>query len=85
VAEGCRKALSEIGLKIPDDISLVGYDDMPFAKNAGFLTTVERPFADIGKAAANFILRDIRDFSRVKCERIGVEPRIVERKSTRKI
>ncbi|HBC87979.1 MAG TPA: hypothetical protein DCZ94_13595 [Lentisphaeria bacterium] len=85
VAEGCRKALSEIGLKVPEDISLVGYDDMPFTRNAGFLTTIERPFADIGKAAANFILKDIKDFSRVKCERTGVNPRLVIRKSTKKI
>ncbi|GEM_PF-3549754 len=85
IAEGCRTALAEKGLRIPDDISLVGYDDMPFARIEKFLTTVERPFADIGRTAAKFILKDIRDLSRDNNERIGVFPRLVLRRSTRKI
>lgn len=50
-AVGARSALLEQGLRIPDDVSLVGYNDMPIAADLG-LTTVHIPNEELGRTAA---------------------------------
>ena len=52
-AAGALKALREAGLRVPDDISLVGFDDLLIAHYLfPALTTVIQPFAEMGQAAA---------------------------------
>lgn len=52
-AAGALKALREAGLRVPDDISLVGFDDLLIAHYLyPALTTVLQPFAEMGQAAA---------------------------------
>ena len=52
-AAGALKALRETGLRVPDDISLVGFDDLLIAHYLfPALTTVIQPFAEMGQAAA---------------------------------
>lgn len=57
IALGCYTALRERGLRCPDDVSVVGFNDMPLS---GFLdpalTTVAIPQSDIGSAAAQLVL-----------------------------
>jgi len=48
---GALTAISERGLRIPDDIALVGFDEMPWA-TLGSVTTVTQPVYDIGSTAA---------------------------------
>jgi LacI family transcriptional regulator len=50
------EAANERGLRIPDDLSLVGFDDLPEASWAG-LTTVRQPIAEMGAAALRLLLR----------------------------
>lgn len=59
-ALGAMAAIKERGLIIPDDIAVVGFDDISFAiSTIPTLTTVKQPFKELGKEALNLILRII--------------------------
>lgn len=60
MALGAIKALNEAGFKIPDDISVIGYDDIPSAEFSG-LTTVRQPFVEMGRTAMNQLELLIKD------------------------
>jgi LacI family transcriptional regulator len=56
-AYGVRLGLYRKGIRVPDDISLVGFDDLPgSAYTAPPLTTVHQPLYDIGRIATNTLL-----------------------------
>lgn len=60
MAMGAMYAVQEAGLKIPDDIALVGYDDRDFAEwLRPALTTVRMPSYEMGQAAAELMLQQI--------------------------
>ena len=57
LALGCYDVLAERGLRCPDDVSVVGFNDMPFADRFDPpLTTVRIPHREIGSAAAEILL-----------------------------
>jgi DNA-binding LacI/PurR family transcriptional regulator len=85
IADGCRQALDELGLRVPEDISLVGYDDMPFARRTNQLTTISRPFAEIGKMAAQLALKATCQPLGSATEKIAVKPTLVQRQSTQRL
>ena len=54
---GALRALHETGIRIPDEIALVGFDDMPWATSLNPpLTAVSQPSQEIGSAAADLLL-----------------------------
>jgi LacI family transcriptional regulator len=54
LAAGAILGLSELGLKVPRDVAIVGFDDRPFAAHLPIpLTTVALPLAEMGKEAAH--------------------------------
>ena len=58
VALGAKAALRERGLKIPEDIALVGFDDLPFARYTDPpLTTVRLPIPDLAHQAGEMLIR----------------------------
>ncbi len=60
IAFGARLALYNRGIRVPDDISLVGFDDQPqSAYVTPPLTTVRQPAHELGEAAANAMLKMI--------------------------
>ncbi|WP_296653439.1 LacI family DNA-binding transcriptional regulator [Paraburkholderia sp.] len=60
-AYGARLVLHRRGLRVPEDISIVGFDDVPTSQYATPpLTTVRQPIYDIGRQAAGAIVRLIR-------------------------
>lgn len=60
IAIACLAVLDEVGLRCPDDVSVVGFNDMPLvARLTPALTTVSIPQHDIGLAAASLLLRRI--------------------------
>ncbi len=84
MALGVIRALSLHGLSAPNDVSVVGYDDMPEA--AFFnpsLTTVTHDFETAGRACLEFLLRRIRDPDSPP-ERLIIKPELVCRESTGK-
>jgi LacI family transcriptional regulator len=77
------KAILEAGLKIPDDISIVGFDDIELARHASPpLTTVRVYKEELGSLAVRNLLRLIR--KETKMPHVTVVPvRIIERESVR--
>jgi LacI family transcriptional regulator len=60
VALGVLRGLLEAGRRVPDDIALVGYDDIEFAGTAAVpLTSVRQPAREIGRTAASLLLEEI--------------------------
>jgi len=56
-AYGVRLCLYRKGIRVPDDISLVGFDDLPgSAYTTPPLTTIRQPLYDMGKIATNALL-----------------------------
>ncbi|MBB6550574.1 LacI family DNA-binding transcriptional regulator [Nonomuraea rubra] len=55
VAAGAIQSLHEHGLRVPDDLSIVGYDDVPPAQDL-HLTTVHLPHDELGRAAVRLAL-----------------------------
>ncbi|MEU1181037.1 LacI family DNA-binding transcriptional regulator [Streptomyces sp. NPDC005820] len=57
VAAGALTALHEAGLDVPGDVSLAGYDDIPFARDLHpALTTVHVPYEELGRLAVRTVL-----------------------------
>ncbi len=74
----CREA----GIKIPEDLSLAGYDDNFFAKYlTPSLTTLQAPMFEIGTLAMEMLVRMIED-QKQPFARIILPPRLVAREST---
>jgi LacI family transcriptional regulator len=58
MAFGAYEAVRRRGLRVPDDVSVVGFDDLPEARWASPpLTTVRQPLAEMGLLAARTVLR----------------------------
>jgi DNA-binding LacI/PurR family transcriptional regulator len=81
-AIGAISAINEFGLHVPEDISVVGFDDIPAAAfSIPSLTTVSQPLIEMGEIAARTLLEQIKNPDR-GCAEIRVEPNFVVRKST---
>jgi LacI family transcriptional regulator len=62
LAEACFLALNGAALKVPRDVSLVAFDDVPWMSMVNpQLTTIRQPVADMARSAAELLLRRIRD------------------------
>ncbi|MEV8593750.1 LacI family DNA-binding transcriptional regulator [Streptomyces sp. NPDC052012] len=82
MAFGVIKALYELGRRVPEDISVVGVDNIELAEFCRPpLTTVAQPFAEMGALAVTHLLRSIADPAAVPEPEI-VEPHLVIRAST---
>ncbi len=81
MAVGCYEALKELGLRIPDDVAVMGYDDREIARHLHPpLTTVLLPHLEMGTVAAQQLL-DITARPVTRPPQIKVECPLVERKS----
>lgn len=57
IAQGILQALHEVGLKVPDDIALVGFDDLPTAQQISPpLTTIRQPTIEKGSEATSMLI-----------------------------
>ncbi|MEU5840042.1 LacI family DNA-binding transcriptional regulator [Streptomyces diacarni] len=82
MAFGVVRALHELGRRVPDDVSVVGVDDIELAAYCSPpLTTVAQPFAQMGELAVAHLLRYITAPEAVPAPAL-VEPRLVVRAST---
>ena len=82
LAVGCYTALDEAGLGCPDDLSLVGFNDMPFVdKLRPPLTTVRFPHYQLGTAAAQLLLERV-DGHDAAVKILYLAPELVVRGST---
>lgn len=81
-AIGTIRALQEEGVRVPQDVSVMGFDDIPgVAFHMPSLTTVRQPLAHMGEVAAQSLLDRIENKKELPAE-IAIEPELVVREST---
>ncbi len=81
-AIGAIRALSDAGLRVPDDVSVIGFDDIPQSLfPVPRLTTIRQPLSSMGELAANTLLEKISD-NKVGPRLLKVQPELVVREST---
>ena len=83
-AIGAIRALRESGLRVPHDVSVVGFDDiLSAAFQNPSLTTVRQPLLRMGEIAAELVVRRIEDATKTQeTEAIVLQPELVVREST---
>lgn len=83
MALGVMQALQEEGVRIPEDVSIVGYDDLPVSKVPAIsLTTVRQPQYQMGSVAMKILLERIRENSDCVPQRIVYTPELIVRRTT---
>lgn len=80
-AVGVLEACQEAGVAVPDEISVVGYDDMDFADFFG-LTTVQQSFQTIARIALDMLVQAM-NHPGSKPEQVALMPTLVVRKTTK--
>jgi LacI family transcriptional regulator len=86
-AIGAIRALEEMGLRIPADVSVLGFDDIYAAAfHNPALTTIRQPLFEMGSLAARTLLQRLSDGRDAKIpEVLSVEPTLVVRSSTARV
>ena len=81
-AIGAIRAMQEEGLRVPQDVSVMGFDDIQWAAfNTPSLTTVRQPLGKMGEIAAETVISMIEQTREHPAE-IAIEPTLVVREST---
>lgn len=76
---GMAKAVRAVGLRMPEDVVLAGFDNEPWTELIGpGLTVVEQPVEEMGRAAASLLFRRLGDPSAAPC-RLVLAGRLVDR------
>src|SRR6201996_4950081 len=79
----CIRALHDVGLRVPEDVSVVGFDDI---KEAAFqtpsLTTIRQPLHQMGALAVKTLLRRLGSSNSKEPPQIAVAPELIVREST---
>lgn len=84
-AIGAIQALHQNGIRVPHDVSIIGFDNIFFAEfNSPSLTTIRQPLYEMGELAAQTLLNRLADPSdgRDECRTLSVEPELIVREST---
>lgn len=82
MAIGAMRALHERGVRVPDDVSIIGVDDIPFGRYATpALTTVAQPLDQLALAGTTMLL-DLIHERPIAASQILLEPSLVVREST---
>ena len=84
-AIGAIRAIHDLGLRVPDDISVIGFDDIKAAAYISpNLTTIRQPLSEMGRFAAQCIVNRLNHTEDFR-EQVAFEPELVIRESTRSI
>jgi len=82
-AIGAIRALKDVGLSVPGDVSVVGFDDIQSAAySTPSLTTVRQPLFEMGQRGAQILLERITNKEKEFPAEIVVAPELVVREST---
>ena len=83
VALGVCRALAELGLAVPGDVAVVGYDDIPLLEYLPVpLTSVRVPTHEMGRLAAELLLRHVDGGPSVATQKVYLDAELVVRAST---
>jgi LacI family transcriptional regulator len=76
-------ALKEMNIRVPEDISIIGNDDISFARLYPVpLTTIRAPQNEIGKRAAEILIRNIESSTLLPNERVVLQTEFIIRESS---
>ncbi|WLD94105.1 LacI family DNA-binding transcriptional regulator [Alkalihalobacillus sp. AL-G] len=81
VAAGLIHEARKNGLRVPEDLAVIGFDDQPLAELIG-LTTVKQPSQQLGETAMHLMFDMIRQKNRKSAKRIELEFELIIRRST---
>ncbi|MEW9671813.1 LacI family DNA-binding transcriptional regulator [Ammoniphilus sp. 3BR4] len=85
LAIGVIQAVKELGLRVPADLSVVGFDNIMFAAYTDpALTTVSQPIDQIGMKAVDLLVDEINKKEEIK-QRVTFRPQLVVRQSATRI
>ena len=85
IAYGVIDAIEEKGYKVPEDVSVTGFDDIPFSRHyKPPLTTVRQPMYEMGEKAAELLLKIIEGKEKIN-KGIVLLPKLVVRESTKEM
>jgi LacI family transcriptional regulator len=81
-AIGAIRALRDAGLRVPEDVSVIGFDDIQGAAyHTPILTTIRQPLNSMGNTAARLLLQRIRGLKDYP-EEVSIVPELIIREST---
>ncbi|WP_028934985.1 LacI family DNA-binding transcriptional regulator [Pseudonocardia spinosispora] len=84
VALGLLQQMVRLGLRVPDDLAIVGYDDIEFAQAAAVpLTSVSQPRHLLGRTAAELLMAEAGDELDHQHREVVFAPELIVRASTR--
>jgi DNA-binding LacI/PurR family transcriptional regulator len=84
-AIGAIRALQDFGIRVPADVSVMGFDDIEAAAfNNPRLTTIRQPLAEMGRLAAQCVLNRLHGTKKFS-DQITVEPQLIVRESTQAV
>jgi len=82
IAIGITKALHDLSVDVPGDVSVVGFDDLPESMLVRpFLTVARQPAYDMGRSATELLLKRISGDLPEDCQEVIFQTEIVERES----
>lgn len=85
LALGVMRALQANKVRIPDQMSVLGYDNIEFAPSAAVpLSSISQPAYQMGVTAADLLLNECEDGENHEHQQIRFQPQLVERASTGK-
>jgi LacI family transcriptional regulator len=86
IALGALQYCTEHELKVPEEIGVIGYDNISYASLPQIqLTTVHQPKYELGRMLFETLLDEIQNKDEEKSIQIKLQPEIMERKTTRTI
>ncbi|WP_433185829.1 LacI family DNA-binding transcriptional regulator [Actinoallomurus sp. CA-150999] len=84
LALGVLRALSQAGVRVPDDVALIGYDDIEFSSAAAVpLSSIRQPTYQLGKIATELLLDECDAPAGHAHQQIMFQPELVVRESSR--
>jgi LacI family transcriptional regulator len=85
VAFGAMMGLRRAGKNIPEDVALVGFDDIPLARELDVpLTTLDMPMSDVCRTAVDLVMDRLRRKSGDEVRSVQLLPHLIVRSSSRK-
>lgn len=83
MAIGAMRALEDLGIRVPNDVAIVGFDDILVASYLDItLTTIRQPKYELGEKAAEILMYRIQKSTPDHFQRIILKPTLIPRKST---
>ncbi len=85
-ALGVLQGIREAGLRVPEDVAIVGFDDIPMAAYPEIqLTTVAQPKFEMGKLAVEILHEQVRNPGSSQPRQILLPPRLIVRRTSQRV